>query len=280
MSHNVLSLFDGISCGRIALERAGIQVDKYFASEIDKNAIKVAQHNYPNTIQLGDVTKINPASLPKIDILLGGSPCQTVSLANQGGKDINEGKSKLFFDYVRILNHLKAANPNLVFLLENVPMSVKNRDIISAILGVEPVTINSSLVSIQNRKRLYWTNIKEVRQPEDKRLYLRDHYCKQYDSSLILTGKGLNKLNRPRNRAISILSDKSPTLMKSQEGIPTDAIVFQQDGIYRYPTRRECELMQTLPIGYTEVIPYRLATGAIGNGWTIDVVAHILENIV
>ena len=166
---NVLSLFDGISAGRVALERAGITVDNYYASEINKYAIQVTQKNYPNTIQLGDVTKLNGKSLPKIDLLLGGSPCQGFSFA---GKQLNfnDSRSKLFFEYVRILKEVKPT----YFLLENVKMKKEYQDVISGLLGVEPIEINSSLVSAQNRKRLYWTNIPNVVLPKDKGILLQD----------------------------------------------------------------------------------------------------------
>lgn len=166
---NVLSLFDGISAGQVALERAGIQVDNYYASEINKYAIQVTQKNYPNTIQLGDVTKLNGKSLPKIDLLLGGSPCQGFSFA---GKQLNfnDSRSKLFFEYVRILKEVKPT----YFLLENVKMKKEYQDVISGLLGVEPIEINSSLVSAQNRKRLYWTNIPNVVLPKDKGILLQD----------------------------------------------------------------------------------------------------------
>jgi len=166
---NVLSLFDGMSCGQIALERAGIKVKNYFASEIDKYAIKVTQSNYPNTIQLGDVTKVDSSNLPKIDLLIGGSPCQGFSFA---GKQLNfeDVRSKLFFEYVRLLKEL---NPRY-FLLENVRMKKESKDIISEYLGFEPIEINSALVSAQNRKRLYWTNIPNVEQPEDNGIFLKD----------------------------------------------------------------------------------------------------------
>lgn len=286
--YNVLSVFNGIGCGWVALDKAGIVVGDRFSSEIDEPAILVNDDNYPDTIQVGDITKLtyidgvlsNGTSdyKSKINLFIGGSPCQTVSLANGGGKDIEDGKSKLFFEYVRILEEIRLVNPEVFFLLENVPMSKRNADIITGILGVEPIIINSNLVSFQNRKRLYWTNIPNVGQPEDKKILLRDNFCQTYDDDLILRGNGLNKLSRDRNRAMSVHNDKSPTIMKSQEKKPTDSVVFEQDGIHRYPTRRECELMQNLPIGYTKAINYRLATGAIGNGWTVDVIAHIFNN--
>jgi DNA (cytosine-5)-methyltransferase 3A len=165
---NVLSLFDGISCGQVALERAGIKVDKYFACEIKPEAIQVTQHNYPNTLQLGDVTKISSKDLPKIDLLIGGSPCQGFSNA---GKMLNfeDPRSKLFFEYVRLLKELKPK----YFLLENVRMKQEWQDIISEHLGVYPIRINSRLVSAQLRDRYYWTNI-PCTKPKDRRIMLQD----------------------------------------------------------------------------------------------------------
>lgn len=158
-----------MSCGQIALNRCGIEYNNYYASEIDKHAIKVTQHNYPNTIQLGDVTKIDCSMLPEIDLLIGGSPCQGFSFA---GKQLNfeDVRSKLFFEYVRILEECKPK----YFLLENVKMKKEYQDIISDHLGVEPININSNLVSAQNRNRLYWTNIPNISMPEDKNILLKD----------------------------------------------------------------------------------------------------------
>ncbi|MFA7287279.1 MAG: DNA (cytosine-5-)-methyltransferase [Melioribacteraceae bacterium] len=166
---NVLSVFDGMSCGQIALERTGIKVDNYYASEIDKYAIKVTQKNYPNTKHIGSVVDVKVEDLPKIDLLIGGSPCQGFSFA---GKQLNfeDPRSKLFFEFVRLKNEL---NPKY-FLLENVKMKKEYQDVISELLGVEPIMINSSLVSAQNRKRLYWTNIPDIDQPEDKWIFLKD----------------------------------------------------------------------------------------------------------
>ena len=166
---NVLSLFDGMSCGQIALDQLGIPVDKYFAAEIDKHAIKVAKANYPDTIHLGDVRDIQPDDLPKIDLLIGGSPCQGFSFAGQQ-LNFDDPRSMLFFEYVRLL---KALNPRY-FLLENVKMKKESQDIISEYLGVEPIEINSNLVSAQNRRRLYWTNIPVDGLPEDKGIVLAD----------------------------------------------------------------------------------------------------------
>jgi len=275
---NVLSLFGGIEVGYVACKELGFEIDNYFSSEICPNAIAVTKDNHKEVKHLGDCTQIRCAELPKIDLLLAGFPCQTVSLANKGGQDINSGKSALVFELYRIYKELKVLNPNLKFLIENVKMSKQNQDVVSDLFGVEHITINSSKFSIQNRKRLYWTNIEVDLNIEDKGILLSDNFDKEYDESLVLKGKGLNKLNRERNRAISVYSDKCPTLMKSQDKLPTDAIVFEQDGIYRYPTRRECELMQNLSENYTKAVNYRVATGLLGNAWNKDTVKHILKN--
>ena len=182
----VLSCFDGMSCGQIALERAGIKVDKYYASEIDKHAIKVTQANYPNTIQLGSITEWKNWNIEKPDMIIGGSPCQGFSFA---GKQLNfeDERSKLFFTFAEIIKHYKPK----YFLLENVIMKKEYNDVISGILGeiypecvhqtelfrtgrLEPIEINSALVSAQNRRRLYWTNIQGITQPKDKGILLRD----------------------------------------------------------------------------------------------------------
>lgn len=183
----VLSLFDGMSCGQIALREAGIKVNKYFASEIDKHAIKQTQHNFPDTVQLGSVTGVRAADLPPIDLLIGGSPCQGFSFA---GKQLNfnDPRSVLFFEYVRILREIQEYNPGVLFLLENVRMRRECEQVITEQLGLEPVIINSALVSAQNRVRLYWTNIRtreeanlfdtkvftNIPQPEDRGIFLRD----------------------------------------------------------------------------------------------------------
>ena len=170
---NVLSFFDGMSCGQLALQKTGIEVANYFACEIDKYASKVAKHNFPNTIELGDVTKVFAKDLPKIDLFIGGSPCQGFSFA---GKQLNfeDPRSKLFFEFVRMLNEIRETNPDVLFLLENVKMKKEFQDIITQHLGVEPIEINSNLVSAQNRKRIYWTNIPDITIPTDKGILLKD----------------------------------------------------------------------------------------------------------
>ena len=171
----VLSLFDGISCGKVALERAGIEVDQYYASEIDEGAIAISKERHPDIIHLGSVTdwKNWDIDFSEIDLLIGGSPCTGFSIA---GKRLNfkDPQSKLFFEYVDILNEIKKVNPNVKFLLENVKMKKEYENIITEYTGVEPIAIDSALVSAQRRKRLYWTNIEGVLQPEDKGIMLKD----------------------------------------------------------------------------------------------------------
>ena len=166
---NVLSLFDGMSCGMLALDRLGIKVDNYYASEIDKYAMQVSTANYPEIIQVGDITKLDLSTLPKIDLVMGGSPCQGFSFA---GKQLafDDPRSALFFEFVKCVDTLKPK----YFLLENVRMKKEYLDIISEYMGVEPIFINSSLVSAQSRQRYYWTNIPNVEQPEERGIVLRD----------------------------------------------------------------------------------------------------------
>lgn len=294
---NVLSLFDGMSCGQIALNKLGIEYDNYFASEIDKYAIQVTQKNYPNTKQLGSVTELDGTKLPKIDLLIGGSPCQSFSLAGtKKGMITTEnievltlehylqlkddaysfnGQSYLFWEYVRLLKETKPK----YFLLENVMMSPKWKQVITNTLNVEPHEINSSKFSIQSRNRLYWTNIPFDINIEDKNILFKNEYSKEYSENLILKGRGLNKIKRPRSRICSIDDEKLPTLLKAQESKATDSIIIKHGNIYRYPTIEEAEKMQTVPLGYTKVAKYNDAMGMLGNGWTVDVIAHIFQNL-
>lgn len=211
----VLSLFDGMSCGAIALREAGIKVKQYFASEIDKAAIRQTQHNFPETIQLGSVVGVNVSELPHIDLLIGGSPCQGFSFA---GKQLNfnDPRSVLFFEYVRILREIQKYNPDVKFLLENVRMLSEYENIISSHLGIFPVAINSALVSAQNRYRLYWTNIRiksvrdlfgftlhtDIPQPEDRGIYLRDILDRDVDSRFYLKSDEIDKLVRQREYGV------------------------------------------------------------------------------
>ena len=217
---NVLSLFDGMSCGQIALDQLGIKVDNYFASEIDKYAIEIARKNYPNTIHLGDVTKIKGEDLPKIDLLIGGSPCQGFSFA---GKQLNfnDPRSALFFEFVRLLKETKPK----YFLLENVRMKKEYQDVITEHLGwIEPIRINSALVSAQNRERLYWSNIPNKTQPEDRGIVLKD--VLENEQGYKLSDAKIDRiLNSPRGKGYFYdpeIHDKIGTVIAGYHKEPTD----------------------------------------------------------
>lgn len=264
MKLNVLSLFDGMSCGQLALQRAGIGVNQYFASEIDPYAIKVTQANWPNTVQLGDVTKVNATNLPKIDLLIGGSPCQGFSFA---GKQLNfdDPRSALFFEFVRLLKECKPA----YFLLENVKMKKQYQDVISEHLGVEPIFINSALVSAQNRQRLYWTNIIGVEQPADKGIILADILeSGEVDSRMVTDGKSYS-LTAKYSGAVAWNS-----IERKQRTMVCENIT------HRKLTPVECERLQTVPGNYTVGVSNTQRYKMLGNGWTVDVVAHIFKNII
>jgi len=360
----ILSLFDGISGAQLALKRAGIKIDKYYASEIDKYAIQITQKNFPNTIQLGDITKWHEWNIEKPDLIIGGSPCQGFSFA---GKQLNfnDDRSKLFFTFVDILKHYKPK----YFLLENVKMKKEYQYVISDLLGVEPIEINSALVSAQNRKRLYWCNW-DVKQPEDKGIFLKD-IVHENDSIGVLKNLGifkekndkancidanyfkgidnhgqrtqivewLNEYIVPFDKTLQILdkevergkvgyfrSDsqanrvyyihgKAVTLCGEAGGgaakmgqylfgcITPDRVNKRQndqrfndgqkfytltaqdkhgiliEGYIRKLTPIECERLQVFPDNYTEEISNTQRYKALGNSFTVDVIAHILKKI-
>ena len=397
---NVLSLFDGMSCGRIALDRLGIKVDNYYASEIDKYAIQVSQANYPDIIQVGDVTELDTSTLPKIDLIMGGSPCQGFSFA---GKQLafDDPRSALFFEFVRCVEELKPK----YFLLENVRMKKEYLDVISEYMGVEPIMINSALVSAQNRVRYYWTNIPGIEQPEQRGIVLRDiletntsgeyhagenlqknykggnqlnpnyksqantihnadgksgticagthgyanGYVADVDSKYYLSDKAIDYMNRgsekytgKKTRAehyIKHESEKSKTLTANMhKGVPYGVIAVdsyrevrteeakrlrkemrqktgkdhtpfrakklvpredgkvgtlttsltndhkisltkEQEVYWRKLTPVECERLQTVPDNYTNHVSNTQRYKMLGNGWTIEVIAHILKNM-
>jgi DNA (cytosine-5)-methyltransferase 3A len=380
---NVLSLFDGMSCGRIALERLGIKVDNYYASEIDKYAMKVSEANYPDIIQVGDVTELDTSTLPNIDLIMGGSPCQGFSFA---GKQLafDDPRSALFFEFVRCVKELKPK----YFLLENVRMKKEYLDVISEYIGVEPIMINSALVSAQNRVRYYWTNIPNIEQPEQRGIVLKDiledsdswstkpQYLKNYlgdkprgdrvksidEKSSCLTAtmyKGqihswikkqnnypdntLDKMTtkdgksycltasyqaaEPKNsierkqrsmipvtknkklpKNISLIYDnngKSHKPIQIGEAVDINGHdilkrVYSEDGkshaltrefasrtnvgdeqevYWRKLTPIECERLQTVPDDYTNHVSNTQRYKMLGNGWTIEVIAHILKNM-
>jgi len=226
---NVLSCFDGLSGGQIALEKAGIKVNKYFASEIDKFAIAVAKYNYPNTIHLGDVKKIDAAALPRIDLMLAGSPCTDLSFAGLGKGLVEGEQSSLFFDWWRLVQQLK---PKYIFL-ENVRMKKEYKAMISELLGFDPVAINSALVSAQNRHRLYWLGVRDgdtykavpIEQPKDRDIILPDILEQGLDDSWTLSDQAQDRArNNPRSRAFKPDQDKSGALLSNQYKQSTDGL--------------------------------------------------------
>lgn len=293
---NVLSLFDGISCGQIAFERAGINIEKYYASEIEESAIKVTQFNYPDTVQFGDITKITGKQLDQMnmpDIVIGGSPCQDLSNYKYDRGEVtglNGEKSGLFYEYIRILKYVNTR----WFLLENVAsMEDTWRNLISKILGVEPIMINSALVSAQERKRYYWTNIPGLTQPNDKGIVIKDiiqnasevpskyWYNREFiyngDDSKVqctLQGSGLMR----NMREVYNQNGKCNTHLCDGDGGNRQKKVYQ-DGRCRKFTPLEYERMQTLPDNYTACICDSKRYTAVGNGWTVDTIAHIFKEL-
>lgn len=297
----VLSLFDGISCGMVALQRAKIKVDEYFAYEIEPNAIKVSQYHYPNIKQMGNVTKADFTKLGKIDLLIGGSPCQGFSSAGKG-LNFEDPRSKLFFEYVRVLQEVKPK----YFLLENVVMKQEWQDVISKYLGVKPILINSALVSAQNRQRLYWTNIPNVQLPKDKGIRLSDilediefeHFVAIRSRRLnkaTIVGRRLNKnghredynkeipitqclevrkTNIDKSNCITTVDKDNVLTLLSPGRYPN---VFKDNLPFRYYTTTEYCRLQTLPDNYVDMIPKSAGRKALGNGWTVDVIAHIFS---
>ncbi|MBW9276684.1 DNA (cytosine-5-)-methyltransferase [Bacteroides fragilis] len=299
---NVLSLFDGMSCGQIALKELGIVSEKYYASEIDKHAIKQTQLNFPDTIQLGDVTKWKEWKIywGSINLLLAGSPCQGFSFA---GKQLafNDPRSKLFFVFVDILNHIKKFNPNVLFLLENVKMKKSHMRIISEYCGVFPVNINSNLVSAQNRDRWYWTNIRtkqiglfgeihtDIPQPEDKGIFLRDILESEVDEKYYINGPMLNWIQsewRLAKKYTQINGEKAlPALARQYANWGGDYVcVASQNNLLSTKNERirrlspvECSRLQTVPSWYRWKCSDTQIYKMLGNGWTVEVIKHILK---
>lgn len=288
----VLSLFDGISCGRVALDRIGREVSEYIAYEIEENAIKVSKTNYPDIKHMGDVTKADYSKYNNFDLLIGGSPCQNLcpasnSFKSQKVQGLDGEKSKLFFEYVRALEETKPK----YFLFENVA-SMKNsdRDAITSYLKVEPILIDSNLVSAQNRKRYYWTNIPNVQQPNDRNIKLSDimiskdqvdkkwfHSQKAIDYMLREVGtSGRKRLYNGQGVTFNG-AEKSGTITANfKKGVPYNVFVYSENEMRKYMPE-ECEILQTLPIGYTSCICETKRYETIGNGWNVDTIAEILK---
>lgn len=359
---NVLSLFDGMSCGQQALQRSGIQVTNYYASEIDKYAIQITQKNYPKTIQIGSVIDVKSEDLPQIDLLIGGSPCQNLSFAGtrkglttKENIEIHslelymqlksdgfkfEGQSYLFWEYMRLLKETKPK----YFLLENVVMGKKWQKVFSDAIGCEPIMINSSLVSAQTRKRLYWTNIPNITQPQDMEIYLKDILETNVDAKYFLSDKvterykdldsksyvgttapafrtigqrdivygehnkmgclvatdykqpkqvRINQVDRLLERTqVDISNVTEPTIMdvynkKLVKDGKCNTLTLPHHNAQRLivpPKIRkltpiECERLQTVYDNYTEGVSDSQRYKMLGNGWTINVIAHIFSHI-
>jgi len=300
MKKNVLSLFDGISGCQLALKNSNIKIDNYFASEIDQSGITITQHNFPKTKQLGDVSNITPNQLPQIWLLTAGSPCQDFSIAgSRKGMVTNDnqeitslkqylklkkkgtkfnGQSHLFWEFIRLYHELKPK----YFLLENVRMTDKWKNIISNELGYQPILINSSDLTAQNRERYYWTNIPNVSQPINKNVRLSDVIPNAIGGYGI---RGVNKGNKKPDGSIlweqngTMRYDFKSNCITTKKG--NTSMIKLNDGSIRQLTIEEAEKLQTLPKNYTKVKGVTLLQRwkGIGNGWTIDVVSHIFKNL-
>lgn len=282
---NVLSLFDGMSCGQLALEKASVEYNNYFASEIKPIAIKVAKQNFPNTIHIGDVTKLDLSTLPKIDLLIGGSPCQDFSILKAKGLGLEGDKSKLFYEYLRVLKEIKPK----YFLLENVRMKKESEQQLNEYLGIEGLHINSELVSYQKRPRIYWTNIPNASIPHDRNINFQDHketnydICKQYKlnntpSRIKMWNNGQKRGSELKSCANITNSNKVYCLTRKQDRSPNSGLI-EFDDFCRYLTRQELEKAQTVPVGYTNSVSYNQAQDLLGDGWTIEVIAHLFQGL-
>jgi site-specific DNA-cytosine methylase len=267
----VVSLFDGMSCGRIALEKAGKEVAYYYASEIDKYAIKISEKNYPDIIRIGDVTKVGWHNYTlNTDLLIGGSPCQSFSVA--GDNTGFEGKSGLFWEFVKALKEIKPK----YFLLENVVMKKEWEDVITEALGVKPIKINSACFTAQNRNRLYWTNIPIDMDLTDSGLYLKDILMSDYSETTVA--------NTDRNlRHERDLNEKSltctATMYKGAGNNGMTLVRRKNQSKLSVLSVNEVEKLQGVPLNYTEGVSNTQRYKMLGNGWTVDVIAHIFKNL-
>lgn len=299
----VLSLFDGLGGARVAIDNLGIDC-LYYASEVEDYPIQIAQKNYPDNIQLGDVRNVNVSELPHIDLLIGGSPCQDLSIAKRGREGLGGKDSSLFYEYVRILEEAK---PDY-FILENVcSMQEEYREIITSEIGYPPIRINSALVTAQSRKRYYWTNIIGVEQPDDRKIYLKDilegdgyterlkAYCvtATYNRACLPDYFNAGQRQLVFNKPVQVLSfnkggqasriynenGKSVTLCGRGGGGGANTGLYQLEDHVRKLTPIECERLQGLPDDYTEGVPKTHRYRMIGNGFTVPVIEHILSYV-
>lgn len=282
----VLSLFDGISCGMVALERAGIAVEKYVAYEIEPNAIKISKKNYKQIEHMGDVTKADFSQYRGYELLIGGSPCQSLSIIQSKTRKNLDGKSKLFFEFVRALKEVKPK----YFLFENVAsMKAECKSVISECLGCEPVYIDSTDFSAQSRQRYYWTNIPIIKKYEKSKSVLKDilecNVEKKYFYSYPLKNIDMNKQvcaimdfnNHEIHKRILNPAFKCHTLTACNGGHHQKKVM--DNGRARKLTPLEYERLQTLPDNYTAGVSDTARYNTIGNAWTVDVITHILQRI-
>jgi len=296
-----LSLFNGMNTGRQALENCGFKINNYFSSEIKPYAIELTQHHFSDTIQVGDVTKWREWDIDwkSIDLVLSGSPCQDLSAAGKRA-GINGKKSSLFFVFIEILEHIKSLNSNVIFFQENVgSANVKDVGIMSRVLGVYPIRINSSLVTAQLRDRYYWTNINFDKNIVDKNIILSDIITNGYTNRLKSRAL-LESDSRPLSSAIKMFhrfhaKGFQTLVFKSKhhydecvlhynnnfKGKSAKEIFYEgnpYDGV-RFLNQMEMESLQTVPIGYTKCVSRNDAACLLGDGWTIDVIAHIFKGL-
>ena len=291
---NVVSLFGGIECGRIALDRENIIVDKYYSSEICKDAIEVADGNYNDIIQLGDVTKWEEWDIDwsSIDLLLAGFPCQSWSLAGKQ-KGLSDERGQLVYSMTGILSRIKSLNPDIIFLFENVKMKPEYLELLNEEIGVYPLRINSKLLSAGLRDRYYWTNIKGVEQPKDLGLKLADilesgKTDREKSLCIIKRYEGfsgsqsyLRRRYFGKSMGQAVFEYCEPTDQKEMWKLDDRKEYPKEQGTIRSLTTLECERIQTLPEGYvSNVIGDNMkAKGIIGNGWTVDVIVHIFKGL-
>jgi site-specific DNA-cytosine methylase len=297
---NVVSFFDGMSCGQIALERAKIKVDKYYACEIEPKSITVTQHNYPNTIQLGDVRNVHCSNhgvevdineseakiygCGDVHLLLGGSPCQDISNLNQFQQGLDGIKSGLFYQYWRMWQEILKCNPKAYFLLENVAGNKSAIASITKLMGKRPIKISSNWVSAQNRMRYYWTNIPVKTVPTKKNIHLKDILQSNVDEKYFLKdgrlkwliGESGSKSVKKRFTGIDPIKAGCLTVRGEKSWNTT---YVTDNGRLRTLTPTEYEILQTVPIGYTSIVDDSAAYEMLGNGWTVDIIAWILSHL-
>lgn len=288
-----------MSCGRIALEKSGIKVDNYFASEIDKYAIQVTQKNYPNTIQLGDINQVSDEVLskfPKIDLVIGGSPCQDFSTLKFNREELRGSKSGLFYEYLRILKYIQEHNnTDVKFLLENVQMKKESKDELDNFMGVEGKLINSNSFSAQNRPRFYWSNIDNTEISQESNAIVDDiilplsevddkYFCKEHQ----IEHYAKCRYVKTQSETTEVIDFYNKTIKYGKANCLTPHAarcdrsatnIIKQEGRLRRFTPIECERLQTVPDNYTESVSDTQRYKMLGNGWTVDVVANYFKNL-